>query len=366
MFVDRRITTTMSAVAALLTALTFASPAADAAADLDHAAITGLSASLVKVEAVDADGRVWLGTGVGVAPEHVVTSCHVTRRAANVVVQYRGARQAVTAQLADIEHDLCLLLVPDLGVAPAKLGAPGALNVGTAVFALGYEGGFGLRARGGIVRAMHAYDGARVIESTTPFTSGASGGALFDSQGNLVGILTYRLRGDRRSYFSVPVEWFASRLVSEQHYSSIAPLEGALPFWQRAQDGLPYFLRAHQLETGGDWNGLLALTDEWARRESGNAEAWLFRGKSLIETQDPVAARAAYQHAIFLDPVSSAAWLQLGRLSMHGGLAQDAEAALMQLNRLNSELAECLAAEMRQDATSAAVDDDVRDACAAL
>jgi tetratricopeptide (TPR) repeat protein len=223
-----------------------------------------------------------------------------------------------------------------------------------------------LHARAGIVRALHAYDGARVVESTTPFTSGASGGALFDAQGRLIGILTYRLRGDRRSYFSVPVEWFASRVAGSQPYVAVAPLEGAGPFWQRPQAGLPFFLRAHQLETGGDWSGLLDLTEEWSKAEDTNAEAWLFRGRGLVETQDLAGAQLAFEHAVALDPVSSAAWLQLGRLCAHRGLIAEAEDALSQLNRLNPELAQCLAVEMRTAPAAAQLDNPALDVCSAL
>ena len=103
-------------------------------------------------------------------------------------------------------------------------------NPGETVFALGFEGGRALQARGGIVRALHAYDGARVIESTTAFTSGASGGALFDAEGQLVAILTYRLRGDRHSYFSVPIEWFVPRLGADQSLHKGGALGGRLAF----------------------------------------------------------------------------------------------------------------------------------------
>jgi S1-C subfamily serine protease len=41
-----------------------------------------------------------------------------------------------------------------------------------------------------------------VIQTSTAFTSGASGGGLFDEDGRLVGILTYRLRGASGYYFS--------------------------------------------------------------------------------------------------------------------------------------------------------------------
>jgi serine protease Do len=336
------------------------------AADLDHGELTGPSQSLVKVEAIDAHGRRWLGTGVDVAPERVVTSCHITRGAESIVVQHRGLRRTVTAQSSDTEHDLCILMVPGLSAQPVKLGMSRALSVGEPVSAIGFEGGVALHARAGIVRALHAYDGACIVESTTPFTSGASGGALLDVRGRLVGILTYRLRGDQRSYFSVPVEWLASRLAGAQAYVAVAPLEGAQPFWRRPPAGLPFFLRAHQLETGGDWGGLLNLTDEWAKAENTNAEAWLFRGKGLIETRDLAAAQLALQHAVALDPVSSTAWLQLGRLSAHRGLTEDAEDALSQLNRLNPALAQCLALEIRPAPNAAGPDSVGLDACSAL
>jgi len=347
---DLRRVFAVSACAAALVALSVVCPSTQAASEIDRAELTRLSSSLVKVEAVDADGRLWLGTGVAVDTEHVVTACHVTRRAESIRVQQGGARRLVSAQLADTIHDLCLLLVPDLGVPPARLGQAGTLKPGEQVLAVGFEGGFALQARVGVVRALHAYDGAPVIESTTAFTSGASGGALFDGEGQLVAILTYRLRGDRRSYFSVPVEWFVPRLKGDQVYAAVGPLEGGLPFWQGRADQLPFFLRAHQLETGADWGGLLNLTDEWSKVDDSNAEPWLFRGKSLAETQNLAAARLAFLRAVALDPISSDAWLQLGRLSAQHGLTDEAQAALTQLNRLNPELAQCLAAILRPPA----------------
>lgn len=47
-----------------------------------------------------------------------------------------------------------------LAVPLARLGQTGTLKPGDAVFALRFEGG--------IARALHTYDGARVVESTRP------------------------------------------------------------------------------------------------------------------------------------------------------------------------------------------------------
>jgi serine protease Do len=319
------------------------------AAALDRAHLTRLSVSVVKVEATGADAHVAIGSGVAVAPERIVTNCHVTRNGEHVFVIHRGLRWRAVAQSPDTEHDLCVLQVPGLAAESASVGAARALHVGQKVWAFGFEGGLRLQVRSGMVRALHAYHNGWVVESTTPFTSGASGGALFDSDGRLAAILTYRLRGDRKSYFSVPVEWFVQRVASDQSYANVMPLRPALPFWERAQSDLPFFMRAHQLELGGDWRALLDLTDEWSRSESGNAEAWLFRGRSLTRTNDLNAAHAALEHALELDPDSGAAWLELGRVSAQRGSLEEAHSALAHLHRFSPELARCLAAELNTE-----------------
>lgn len=329
---------------------------------LDRAQLTRLSVSLVKVEATDGDARMSLGSGVAVGPERIVTNCHVTRAAEYVFIVHRGLRWRAVAQSSDTEHDLCVLRVPGLDASSANLGAARTLHVGEPVWAFGFEGGLRLQVRSGIVRALHAYDDGWVVESTTPFTSGASGGALFDGEGRLAAILTYRLRGDRRSYFSVPVEWFQQRMQAEHFYVDVMPLAPPAPFWERAGLDLPFFLRAHQLELGGDWNSLLQLADQWCEADAGNAEAWLVRSRGLTQTHDLPAAQAALEHALELDPVSAPAWLELGRLSAQRGARREAQLALEQLTAFSPELARCLAREL----TFEFEDDGDAENCSAL
>jgi hypothetical protein len=324
---------------------------------LDRARLNRLSLSLVKVEATDRETHISLGSGVVVAPEHVVTNCHVTREAEQIFILQRGLRWRAAAQAPDSEHDLCMLRVPGLGAPSAQLGAARDLHVGESVWALGFEGGLRLHMRKGIVRALHHYHDQWIVESTTPFTSGASGGALFDNAGRLAAILTYRLRGDRQSHFSVPVEWFIERLHSAGSYAAVMPLPPATPFWQRAPSDLPYFMRAHQLELGQDWGGLVALTDEWAREQAHSAEPWLFRGRGLAHADDLPGARAALERALALDPVSAIAWLELGRMSAHRGSMDDAWQALTHLKSSSPELANCLARELTPEFEAASETD---------
>jgi serine protease Do len=331
---------------------------------LDRERLARLSVSMVKVEATDEDTHLSLGSGVVIAPERVVTNCHVTRAAGQIFVLQRGLRWRAAAQASDPEHDLCILQVPGLGAPSAELGAARDLHVGEPVWALGFEGGLRLQVRVGRVRALHAYHDGLVVESTTPFTSGSSGGALFDEEGRLAGVLTYRLRGDRKSHFSVPVEWAVAHLEAQHAYAPVMPLPAVAPFWDRAALELPYFMRAHQLELGGDWAALLALTDDWARAERLSAEPWVFRGRGLAHTADPSGARLALEHALQLDPMSSNAWLELGRMSAHRGLMDDAHEALVQLENTSPEAAHCLQREL--DAPPEAASDVDAEDCSAL
>ena len=70
---------------------------APAWAELDRATVLGLSASVLKIEAVRVQGGFSLGSGVAVAPETIVTNCHVTRDALKVNVLRGGVRWPAVA-----------------------------------------------------------------------------------------------------------------------------------------------------------------------------------------------------------------------------------------------------------------------------
>jgi len=166
-----------------------------------------LRGSVVRVEADRERGDLVLGTGITVAPGIVVTNCHVTRDATTIRISGGGSLWGVTGQYADGNHDLCFLRAPGWLGSPVVMNERDSLELGQAVAAIGFTGGTGMSLRFGSVRALHSFDGGRVIESDTAFTSGASGGGLFDATGALVGLLTFRSRRESGSYYSLPVRW---------------------------------------------------------------------------------------------------------------------------------------------------------------
>jgi hypothetical protein len=93
------------------------------------------------------------------------------------------------------------------------------------------------------VQALHEVDGARVIESTAAFNSGASGGGLFDEQGALVGLLAFRMRNSISSYYALPLGWVRDAIPRDDEWAGVKPLEGPPPFWQAGEAQLPASMR---------------------------------------------------------------------------------------------------------------------------
>jgi hypothetical protein len=332
----------MRGVATLLGAL-LATGAQAAPADADRATMIRIAPSVVKVESFGDEGRFQLGSGVVVGRERVVTNCHVTRRAARVAVVKGGVRWPVSEQSSDVAHDLCLLHAPGIDSAPVPLVSSASLRLGQELIAIGYTGGVEMALSQGEIVGLHRWDGARIIQSTNGFSSGASGGALLTTAGELVGILTFRMRGADRSYYSAPSDWLRGRIDDASLYRPVAPLDGAA-FWELAGDAQPYFLQAASLEQRQQWALLSELARRWehdspadAAYAQGIAQDGLGRADTAVD---------AWQLCVELDPSYVPAWQRLVRLYRRMGRTLDTQRALERLRSLDTQIARALAAEL--------------------
>ena len=294
---------------------------------------------MVRVEAEREQGGLSVGSGVTVAPSIVVTNCHVIRNAATIRISGGGSLWEVTGQYADGAHDLCFLRAPAWKGRPAAMGEPGSPQLGQAVAAIGYSGGTGRTLRLGRVRALHSLDGGSIIESDTAFTSGASGGGLFDASGALVGLLTFRMRGANGNYYSLPARWIRDELPTQDQWTDVQSPPVATPFWQRDEASRPYFLRAAPLSAEGRWTELVELTKRWAAADPRDAEPLRFRGEAMQKLDHPDAAVDAYIEAVALGPDVPSAWYGLALAYASAGNAAASERAGSRLADLDGDLA---------------------------
>jgi serine protease DegQ len=144
-----------------------------------------------------ADKVASLGSGVIASSDgYVLTNNHVVQAADEIAVALSDGRQ-VDARLvgADPESDLAVLKIEAKDLPVITFGRSDSLNVGDVVLAIGNPFDVGQTVTMGIVSALgrtnlgiNTFE--NFIQTDAAINQGNSGGALIDSNGNLVGINT--------------------------------------------------------------------------------------------------------------------------------------------------------------------------------
>jgi len=166
------------------------------------------SQSVARVLVRDAGGQpVSQGSGVVIGPGVVITNCHVTRNGSEISVKVGNEEYRASVSAEDNEHDLCKLSVTGLSAPAVTLGSVANLKPGQRVFAIGAPQGLELTISEGIVSALRDFPDGKVIQTSAPISPGSSGGGLFDTQGRLVGIVTFQHKFGQNLNFAVPADW---------------------------------------------------------------------------------------------------------------------------------------------------------------
>lgn len=221
------------------------------------------SASVIKVRVMTESGAQSYGSAVVIGPGKLVTNCHVVRNAHHIELSRGYELWTARLRAGDAERDLCVLAAPEVDAPPAIPGTVATLAPGDTVYAVGFPGGGPLVVSEGRVEALYAFQGARVIQTSAEFDPGASGGALFDAAGRLVGILTFKAPGGGTFHFAVPVDWVAA-------VEAAAYAKKGVAFWERDPEHRAHFLRAAWREAHEQWSELFAESERWAASEPDN------------------------------------------------------------------------------------------------
>lgn len=147
-----------------------------------------------------------IGSGSGFVYDdsgHIVTNNHVVDGGGSYEIVFAdGERRSATLVGRDVDSDLAVLNVDDLpnGVQPLSLAAPGQLQVGQFVVAIGNpfgeQGSMSMGIVSGLDRSLRSrrsananpYSLPEVIQTDAPINPGNSGGPLLNLDGEVVGV----------------------------------------------------------------------------------------------------------------------------------------------------------------------------------
>lgn len=192
----------------LFIALSTAAVAYAASADKLYAM---LSPSIWRVVAADANGTPFAqGSAVVIAPETLLTNCHVLAKASSISVRQDAISVPAKLQYIDVERDMCQIVARGLTAPAVRFGDSDRLNVGQRIYTLGNPLGLELTLSDGLVSALRKDDAHKLkfIQISAPISHGSSGGGLFDEEGVLVGITSAGIDKGQNLNIAIPINWY--------------------------------------------------------------------------------------------------------------------------------------------------------------
>lgn len=294
--------------------------------------------SVVMIRGYNTNGGLAYGSGVVVADNQVITNCHVLRATAQPWVSRGEDTYPITAVKADAWHDLCLVTTHAMPFKPAKLGNSTTLKRGQEVTGIGHSNGVPapLTSRG-YVKGLYPDSPGNVIRTSAKFMMGASGSGLFDMDGKLIGINTFKTAGIGGSiHFALPIEWLQS--LEKQPEITTFPIQGKA-LWEEDEDKKPYYMQAAVPESREDWPKLAEVAEKWTAAEPKTAEGWYTLGIALENLNKVDLAAKAFNQAFILDANNYDALVHVGLIAKSRGDSAEMHRIQVALANINEDLA---------------------------
>lgn len=302
--------------------------------------------SVVAIATFDQKGEA-LSTGSGffLRPEQVLTNLHVLRgayRAEIRTLEGKGRVYAVKGVLSvDDEGDLAVLSV-DI---PAERSRPLELSTllpedGERIFVIGNP----LRLEGsvsdGIVSAVREIPSlGKVIQVTAPVSHGNSGSPLFNTRGQVVGVITIRVINGENINLAIE----ASRISQLPPNKFLMLPELVAGNTQKdSAEAVAASLYRSGLDSMwlGNYDGALGYFENAVNKDPNRAEAWIQVGFCKTKQGKTADAIRAYQQALQLRPNSAEVYNKLGDAHFYAGRFSEAIDAYKQAVRLQPKAAE--------------------------
>ncbi len=302
----------------------------------DPALTFKLKASVVKVHVATKSGGHGVGTGVVIGKDSVATNCHVIANAVGVKITKFGDSFVPEAIKADWKHDLCILRFQYLDLIPVQLGDSENLKYEQAIFSIGFPGGPPKpQSTYGKIKALYPLDDSQIVRTDASFVMGASGSPVFDSDGKLVAISTFKSPGRDAFFYNVPVKWLKALLDAPDTASLNSDIA---PFWDASDLQRPFFMRVVLPYQNQKWNELKVVAQEWVAKEKTSPEALFYAGAAEEGLGDLDKANQYFKEALKLHPQHVATLMALGLMASRAGKTDEVEKTRVALKAIDSDL----------------------------
>jgi serine protease Do len=305
---------------------------------LDQEKVLHALQAVVMIRGYTETGGVSYGSGVVVAQNKVITNCHIFRKTKHPWISRGEDVYDIVSVQADRYHDLCLVTAHAIPFKPAVIGKNKGIKRGQEVLSIGHSNGVPSPiTSAGAIKTTYNYDGGSVIRSSAKFLMGASGSGIFDLQGNLLGINTFKTPGRPAYFYSLPIEWLAN--LETLPVETKFPIEGKT-FWEEEDSNKPFFMQIAIPELNNDWPKLAEVAEKWIAIDPKNTDAWYELGVANENLSKNDAAKIAYEKSIALDPTNTDSLMRLGVIAQAAGDIEAVRSINLAINNISKDIAE--------------------------
>lgn len=178
------------------------------------------SPAVVVVASMDRDGKpMSLGSGFLVREDGVVvTNYHVVTMAWDIKIKIGQKVRNVEGLLhVDPENDIAIMKMEGTGYPKVMLGDANEAQVGEKIYVIGSPQGLENTISEGILSGVREIDRDRkILQMTAPISQGSSGGPVFNSRGEVIGIATFLIAETQNLNFAMPVNLIMAGLSKKE------------------------------------------------------------------------------------------------------------------------------------------------------
>lgn len=148
--------------------------------------------SIVKILVTRVDGSSVKGTGFFIDERTIISCHHVVKNVSSIyIVNYQGLRFTADSILVSNEQkDIVKFTVKEKNKTWLKLNE-NVSEIGEAVFSIGNPDDYDFSLSTGIISGIRIKNGVKYIQTTTPCSTGNSGGPLINSKGLVEGVMYF-------------------------------------------------------------------------------------------------------------------------------------------------------------------------------
>jgi tetratricopeptide (TPR) repeat protein len=267
----------------------------------------------------------------------IVTNYHVVENAKKIDIKIGDKVYEAEGLLhQDIETDIVILKAKAEKLKTVKLGYISRLEVGEKIYVISSPHGLENTISEGIVSGIREIDSKRkILQITAPISAGSSGGAVFNQNGEVVGVATFILKESQNLNFAMPADIFRDE-ISNKKITSLRDAE----FKAYKETAAFWFVYGNNLADNGQFQEAIEALKKAIRIKPDYADAYYNLGNTYSESGSYKEAIVAFKQAIQIKPDFADAYNNLGIAYGKADLIKEAIEVLKKAIRIKPDYAQ--------------------------